>query len=172
MITRFLINAVLINAIRSARIVVAALAFLWGVQAFASGAMVLEVDPAPLIIRTENSAISYDVEVADTEVERAAGLMFRQDFPQNRAMLFDFEETRAVSMWMKNTPLPLDMLFLNETGLISGIAENTTPQSLEVISSPQPVAYVVELNAGQVAANRIKTGDRVLHTAIKPVLKP
>jgi uncharacterized membrane protein (UPF0127 family) len=149
-----------------------ALGFLWGVQAFASGAIVLDVDPSPLIIRTENSAISYDVEVADTEVERAAGLMFRQDFPQNRAMLFDFEETRAVSMWMKNTPLPLDMLFVDDTGLIAGVAENTTPHALEVISSPQPVAYVVELNAGQVAANRIKTGDRVLHPAIKPALKP
>ncbi len=136
-------------------------------SAFAGDAMKFAIDRTPLTIETKAGEIIFDVEIADTDLERAAGLMFREDFPENRAMLFDFQTTRPVSMWMKNTPLPLDMLFVDATGLILGIAENTTPQSLGVISSPKPVLYVVEINAGQAAANNITTGDKMVHTFIK-----
>ena len=134
--------------------------------AVAGDAMVIAVDPKPLVITTSAGNVPFDLELADTDLERSAGLMFRQDFPKNRAMLFDFGQTRAVSMWMKNTPLPLDMLFVDETGLIVGIALNTTPQSLDVISSPKPVRYVLEIKAGQAKANNIETGDRLFHPLI------
>ena len=136
--------------------------------AVAGDALKFAVDAENLMVSTENGGVVYEVEIADTDLERSAGLMFRTDFPLNRAMLFDFGQIRAVSMWMKNTPLPLDMLFVDETGLVVGVAENTTPQSLDVISAPQPIRYVLELNAGQVATNRIETGSRLVHPMIKP----
>jgi uncharacterized protein len=149
------------------RIFAALMVSVWLSAAFAGGAMIIAVDPAPLVISTSNGSVSFELEVADTDEERAAGLMFRTEFPKNRAMLFNFGQTRAVSMWMKNTPLPLDMLFVDQTGLVAGVAANTTPQSLDVISAPQPVLYVLELNAGQAAANNIKAGDRLVHPLIK-----
>ena len=139
----------------------------WTTLAFSGDAMFIAVDPAPLVITTSNGSVSYELEVADTDSERAAGLMFRTDLPQNRAMLFDFGQTRAVSMWMKNTPSPLDMLFVDENGVVVAVARNTTPQSLNVISSPVPVLYVLEINAGQAAINNIKAGDTLLHPLIK-----
>ena len=148
------------------RSVFALILSLWVSFAFAGDAMVIAVDPVPLVITTSNGPVSFDMEVANTEIERAAGLMFQQNFPENRAMLFDFQQVRAVSMWMKNTPLPLDMLFVDKAGLVVGVAENTKPQTLDVISSPQPVQYVLEINAGQAAAHGIKAGDRLVHPLI------
>ena len=136
--------------------------------AAASEAMKFTVDPEMLMVTTENGGVVYEVEIADTDIERSAGLMFRQDFPKNRAMLFDFAQTRSVSMWMKNTPLPLDMLFVDENGVVIGIAQNTTPQSLEVISAPKPIRYVLEINAGQAKENGIKPGAQLLHPLLKP----
>ena len=133
----------------------------------AGDALVIAVEPEMLMVSTDNGGVVYEVELADTDTERSAGLMFRQDLPQNRAMLFDFGQTRAVSMWMKNTPLPLDMLFVDEKGLVVAIAENTIPQSLDVISSPQPVRYVLEINAGQAAESSIKKGSQLMHPMIK-----
>ncbi len=126
------------------------------------------VDPEMLVVNIQNGGVIYELEIADTDQERSAGLMFRLDFPKKRAMLFDFGQMRPVSMWMKNTPLPLDMLFVDETGLVIGVAANTTPQSLEVISSPKSVRYVLEINAGQAAENNIKAGAQLTHPLIKP----
>jgi uncharacterized protein len=146
------------------------LAFIFSVMAsfaLAGDAMTFAVDPEMLMVSTEKGGVVYEVEIADTDTERSAGLMFRIDFPKNRGMLFDFAQTRSVSMWMKNTPLPLDMLFVDETGLVVGVATNTTPQSLDVISAPQPIRYVLEINAGQAAENNIKAGAQLIHPLIK-----
>jgi uncharacterized protein len=139
----------------------------WATIAFSGDAMIIAVDPSPLVITTSNGSVSYELEIADTDIERSAGLMFRTDLPKNRAMLFNFGQTRPVSMWMKNTPSPLDMLFVDDNGVVVAVAKNTTPQSLNVISSPVPVLYVLEINAGQAAANNIKAGDKLLHPLIK-----
>lgn len=139
---------------------------LWLSPADAQEAMGFAVDPTPLVITTTKGTATYELEIADTDIERAAGLMFRTDFPESRALLFEFGQTRPVSMWMKNTPLPLDMLFIDERGLLVGIAENTMPQSLDVISSSSPVHYVLEINAGQVAKHGFKTGDILAHPSI------
>ena len=141
---------------------------LMATLAFAGDPMKFAIDPQNLMVSTEAGDVVYEVEIADTDPERSAGLMFRVDFPKSRAMLFDFGQTRAVSMWMKNTPLPLDMVFVDETGLVVGVAASTTPQSFHIISAPQPIRYVLEINAGQTTENNIKKGSQLKHPLIKP----
>ena len=126
------------------------------------------VDPVPLVVETENGQKSFFVEVADTDAERAIGLMNRESMPADHGMLFDFMGSRDVYMWMKNTPLSLDMVFIRADGTIAGIAENTIPFSEAIIASPGPVAYVLELNAGTAASKGLAIGDNVVHPAIKP----
>jgi len=110
---------------------------------------------------TDDGAHSFQIEIADDMGERSRGLMFRRSLGQNQGMLFDFREERPVSMWMKNTYLPLDMLFIGADGTIREIAENTTPLSERTVSSGVPVRYVLEINAGRAAALGIEEGDRV-----------
>jgi uncharacterized protein len=128
--------------------------------------MRLAADPTPLIITGNGPDASFIVEVADDPDERARGLMFRTDLKSDQAMLFIFDKDRKIAMWMKNTPLPLDMLFVQEDGTITNIAKNTVPQSEEVIPSGGPVRFVLEINAGLADALGIETGERLVHPAI------
>ncbi|PYE89675.1 DUF192 domain-containing protein [Phyllobacterium leguminum] len=128
--------------------------------------MRLPVDAHPLVFQTAKGKVSLDVEIADTDSERMQGLMNRTDFPENRAMLFTFDETRPITMWMKNTPLPLDMVFIAQNGRIAAIRENTEPFSEAIISSIAPVKYVVELRAGAAKRLGLAIGDPVRHPAI------
>ena len=133
----------------------------------ASGrADVLPTDSEPLVITTGKGPVSFSVELALTPETRASGLMHRQEMDPDHGMLFRFDQTRQVLMWMKNTPLPLDMLFIDEAGTIVGIAEDTTPFSENVIASPGPVRYVLELNAGTAGRMGISAGDTARHRAI------
>ncbi len=113
----------------------------------------------------DGTVIEYNVEIARTAAQMRRGLMFRDSMPENQGMLFIYQPDRVATMWMKNTILSLDMLFIDSKGLIVNIAENTTPFSLARISSGEPVRAVVELNAGQVEKHGIQIGDRVNHTA-------
>jgi uncharacterized membrane protein (UPF0127 family) len=101
---------------------------------------------------------------AETTAEKAQGLMHVPDAAMrtDQAMIFVYEPAQRVSMWMKNTLLPLDMLFVDRRGCIVTIKERATPHSLDTIDSRQPVVLVVELKAGTVAAHGIGVGDRVL----------
>lgn len=117
----------------------------------------------PLSISTETASTLFTAEVADTPDLRARGLMFRHVLPPDRAMLFDFIDPRPAAMWMKNTYIPLDMLFVREDGTIAAIAEKTEPMSLQTISVQEPVRGVVELAAGTVARLGIQRGDHVIH---------
>ncbi|WP_262268668.1 MULTISPECIES: DUF192 domain-containing protein [Microvirga] len=110
---------------------------------------------------------SFRVEVARNDADRAQGLMFRRSMPADQGMLFDFGRTEPVSMWMQNTYLPLDMLFIRADGTIARIAANTEPLSTRTISSGEPVLSVLELNAGTAAKLGIKPGDRVEHPLFK-----
>ncbi len=101
-----------------------------------------------LSITTNSDTERFIVEIADEPTEREVGLMFRVDLPQDQGMLFDFEEDRLVTMWMRNTPLSLDMVFIDRSGQVVRVARNTTPFSTAIISSGQPVRYVLEINAG------------------------
>lgn len=106
----------------------------------------------------------FQAEVMRTDEERARGLMFRRYMPEDRGMLFDFKTEQPVAMWMKNTYLPLDMVFIARDGRIVNIAENTEPMSERTISSGAPVLSVLEINAGVAAKLGIKPGDRVRHS--------
>lgn len=99
---------------------------------------------------------------ADEPVTRAQGLMFVRELPPRAAMVFVYDPPEPVSMWMKNTYVPLDMLFVDARGCIARIVERTRPLSLETIESGGPVAVVVELAAGTVAALALKPGDLLL----------
>lgn len=106
---------------------------------------------------------SFQVEVARNDADRAQGLMYRRSMPADRGMLFDFGRVEPVSMWMQNTYIPLDMLFIRPDGTIARIASNTEPLSTRTIPSGEPVLAVLELNAGTAARLGIKPGDRVEH---------
>jgi uncharacterized membrane protein (UPF0127 family) len=116
-----------------------------------------------LDIVTSSGAHPFFVEVMRTEAERERGLMFRRSLPQDRGMLFDFETERPVQMWMKNTYIALDMIFISRTGKVVGLAEDTEPLSERIISSGAPAAGVIEVNAGAAARIGLKIGDRVRH---------
>lgn len=120
-----------------------------------------------LEIVTSNGSFRFSVEIADESEERSRGLMFRETMLPTHGMLFDFGETAPIMMWMKNTPLSLDMLFIKEDGTIARIADNTTPFSTAIISSGEPVSHVLELNAGIAKQIGAKPGDRVLHAFFK-----
>lgn len=106
------------------------------------------------------------VEVAATPKEREVGLMNRNSMPDDHGMLFDFKETRVVTMWMKNTYIPLDMVFMDEAGKVTHIAVNAQPLSLSIISSREPARYVLELNGGAAARYGLKPGDTLRHPVI------
>ncbi|WP_290885919.1 DUF192 domain-containing protein [Hoeflea sp.] len=127
----------------------------------------MPTDSEPLVITTGNGRVSFSVELATTPQTRASGLMHRQSMSPDHGMLFRFDQTRQVLMWMKNTPLPLDMLFIDDQGTIVGIAEDTTPFSEDVIASPGPVRYVLELNAGTAGLKGISVGDTARHRVIQ-----
>lgn len=110
---------------------------------------------------------TFRVEVARNDADRAQGLMFRRSMPADQGMLFDFGRVEPVSMWMQNTYLPLDMLFIRADGTIARIAANTEPLSTRTIPSGEPVLSVLELNAGTAARLGIKPGDRVEHPIFK-----
>ena len=116
----------------------------------------------PLTIVTSQAVATFTAEIADTDLARERGLMFRHVMPDDQAMLFDFGQPRPASMWMKNTYMSLDMLFVAQDGTIVALAQNTVPKSLDTISVQQPVRGVVELAAGTVKRLNIHKNDRVV----------
>ena len=106
---------------------------------------------------------NFTVEVADTDEQRARGLMFRRKMSPQYGMLFLFKYNQMVTMWMKNTFIPLDILFIDPKGRIVHIAKSTVPHSLDVISSHEPVVSALELNAGVTDHLNIRVGDKVEH---------
>jgi uncharacterized protein len=115
----------------------------------------------PLSIVTASGTHDFSVEVMRTDAERERGLMFRRYLPNDRGMLFNFDVEQPVMMWMKNTFLPLDMIFMDRTGKVVSIAANTEPLSEHIIPSVEPAYAVLEVNAGTAARIGLKVGDRV-----------
>lgn len=126
--------------------------------------LVIRFETSALVIVSDNGRHVFTVELAVTPEQRAQGLMYRRSMAPDAGMLFDFgrHPTRA-SMWMKNTFIPLDMLFIKTDGEIESVAARTVPHSLESISSAGPVRAVLELNGGTAARLGIRPGDRVEH---------
>lgn len=117
----------------------------------------------PLTIVSKNGPHRFAVEVMRNDADRSRGLMFRRAMPADHGMLFDFERPQPVAMWMKNTYLPLDMVFIRADGTVARVAADTEPLSTKIIPSGEPVLGVLELNAGVAAKLGIRAGDRVQH---------
>ncbi|MGE3529035.1 MAG: DUF192 domain-containing protein [Methyloceanibacter sp.] len=114
------------------------------------------------MFKTDTGEHSFDVEVMTTDGERAKGLMFRRSLPEQSGMLFLYARPHSATMWMKNTFIPLDMVFIAEGGTVHRIEANTEPFSTAIISSEGDIIAVLELNAGAAARIGLKPGDPVI----------
>jgi uncharacterized protein len=117
----------------------------------------------PLEIATRNGVQMFSVEIATTDEEKQTGLMYRKELADGKGMLFDFNPEQEISMWMKNTYVSLDMIFIRADGRILRIAENTEPLSTKIISSRGQARAVLEVVAGTAQKYGIRPGDRVSH---------
>ena len=119
------------------------------------------------IITSNGSNHNFLVEVARTEEEKKIGLMFRKTLAKNAGMLFLYKREALRLMWMKNTFIPLDILFIDKKGVIKRVVKRTTPHSLATISSRKSVLAVLELRGGITSSLEIKKGDRIVHPAFE-----
>jgi uncharacterized membrane protein (UPF0127 family) len=124
---------------------------------------VAAADLQSLEIASKSGVHVFAVELASTPEEHAKGLMYRRQLPEGQGMLFDFHREQPTSFWMKNTYIPLDMIFIRGDGRILRIAENTVPLSEALVPSGGPVRAVLEVNAGTAKKLGIAPGDRVGH---------
>lgn len=118
-----------------------------------------------LWIESGDARHRFAVELAETPEQMARGLMFRTELADDAGMLFDYRRPRLIAMWMKNTLIPLDMLFIEGDGTISRIEPWTTPLSLATIASGGPARAVLELKGGITERLGIAPGDRIVHPA-------
>lgn len=116
---------------------------------------------------TPSGRTRFFVEIADTDAEREKGLMFRKEVPPDRGMLFDFKTPREVAFWMKNTLIPLDIIYIRTDGTVLSIARNTTPLSEAPIPSGGPIVGVLELAGGRAGEIGLMPGDRIEHRIFK-----
>ncbi len=121
---------------------------------------------SPLSIQSGGNTHAFTVELADTQPERDIGLMHRDHLDADKGMLFVFERTQIERFWMRNTFIPLDMIFIRANGTIADIAENTTPHSEAPVGPNDLVRAVLEVPAGTAKRLGIKNGDVVLHAAL------
>ena len=119
------------------------------------------------IVSAAGERNQFMVEIASTPQQRSLGLQGRRQLAPDQGMLFDFGRIEPVFMWMKNTYLPLDMIFISGEGRIVNIAPETTPESLTIIESAAPVRWVLEVRARTAARLGIQAGDRVEHRIIE-----
>ena len=127
----------------------------------------LAADEQTVEIVTRGGVHTFTVEFAETDEERTRGLMFRKELPEGRGMMFDFKQDMNVTMWMKNTYIPLDMIFIRADGRIHRIAENTEPESTKIIAAGGPVRAVLEVIGDTARKLGIKPGDRVAHAMFR-----
>jgi len=127
-----------------------------------------QAQPKVTIATKEGRELTFQVEVADTPTKRELGLQYRRDLAADRGMIFLFPTESEHTFWMKNTPIPLDMIFINSDGKIVGIVEQTVPFSLDSRAVPAASRFVLELNGGIAKRNGIKIGDSIRFQGISP----
>nr|WP_246731499.1 DUF192 domain-containing protein [Methylocapsa sp. S129] len=121
-----------------------------------------------LEIVTSTGVHAFSVELARNDAEREKGLMYRRFMPADRGMLFDFKREEPVTFWMKNTYIPLDMIFISHAGTVVSIAANAEPLSERLIPSERPCYGVLEVNGGVAESIGLKPGDKVRHPIFAP----
>jgi uncharacterized protein len=119
-----------------------------------------------LVLRTASGDHSFNIEVMVTNQERALGLMFRRSLPENSGMLFIYDPPQPATMWMKNTLIPLDMVFISADGRVHRIEENAEPFSEALIPSDGDIVAVLELNGGEADKIGLKRGDKVIYPGL------
>lgn len=124
-------------------------------------------DPGQVEILVESERYPFSVEIADDPAEQARGLMFRPALPEKAGMLFVFDPPRPANFWMRNTMIPLDMIFIDDTGRIESIAERNDTYSERASSSEGPVRAVLEINGGLSRQLGIGPGAQVRHAAFR-----
>lgn len=127
----------------------------------ARGQSPVGLDQIALCITSGKTTRTFTVEVAKTSAEQSKGMMFRTEMADDTGMLFPFPEPKVASFWMKNTVIPLDIIFVRPNGTIESIAENTIPYSMESVEAGEPVAAVLELRGGLTAEMGIAAGDKI-----------
>jgi uncharacterized protein len=116
-----------------------------------------------LVIDSAGRELKFEVDMATNDAERSHGLMFRKSLGPYEGMLFDFYREQPVSFWMKNTLIPLDMIFIAADGTVRHVHSNAVPLSTEAIPSTAPVRGVLEINGGSAKLLGVKPGDKVRH---------
>jgi len=125
-------------------------------------------DLEPLTVVTASGEYKFQVEIAKDEAARDRGLMYRRYMPADRGMLFEYTANESVAFWMKNTYIPLDMIFIAPNGAVTRVAANTEPLSETVVPSGGPCVGVLEVNGGVAANIGLKAGDKVRASFFKP----
>ncbi len=133
-----------------------------------SGTKAIPLNDNQLVIQTATGSHTFIVELALDDAMRAKGLMYRTKMAADHGMLFDFGVTQPIYMWMKNTYLPLDMVFINEDGTVHHLVEETTPLSKTLIGSGGAIRYVLEVKAGTAKKINLKKGDQLRHNLFTP----
>jgi len=121
-----------------------------------------------LEIRSAGGRQWFTIRIADTEARRELGLMFVTKMPSDEGMLFPEDHPQVMSMWMKNTYIPLDMLFIDTRGHVVCLIANAKPESLDILSCDKPAKAVLEINGGEAQRRGIKVGDVVVHATFHP----
>jgi uncharacterized protein len=127
-----------------------------------------QAQPQVTIATAEGRELTFQVEVADTPAKRELGLQYRRDLAMDHGMIFLFPAESQLSFWMKNTPIPLDMIFINKDRKIIGIVEQAVPFSTDSRSVPGASQFVLEINGGLSKRHGIKAGDSVRFQALSP----
>ncbi len=125
-------------------------------------------DPTRVDLRGDWGTVRFSVEVADDPGERSQGLMHRQSMPKSAGMLFVYDAPQPVSFWMRNTLIPLDMIFMDETGVVQTVHENAIPLDETGIFGGDAIQYVLEINGGLASRLGIEPGSQLRHPAIQP----
>ena len=145
--------------------------FLLAILAFVlAGPLRAVGEDAHLVVETASGPVDFTVELALTPQEQARGLMFRNTLAERHGMLFDFGRPREVTMWMKNTLIPLDMLFIDARGIVQTVHANAVPMDRTPIDGGENILYVLEINGGMAARLHLEPGAELRHPAITPAL--
>jgi hypothetical protein len=127
---------------------------------------------AALVLKTDSGPHSFTIELATTPGKRALGLMYRRALPADAGMLFLYDQPQPLTMWMRNTILPLDMIFIGANGKVHRVESHTEPFSTQLISSEGDVQGVLEVNAGTAEAIGLKAGDEVVYPGLNQAPRP
>lgn len=141
---------------------------LLGTSVLAGSAVIEGFPDSKLEIRTAAGRHWFNIAVADTPERQQRGLMFVRELPADHGMLFPERPARVMTMWMKNTLISLDMLFIDVQGRVVCIRDHAKPESEDIITCGQPVGAVLELRGGEAARRGIKIGDLVVHSTFSP----